>query len=345
MGDFCFQISALHQPHNWRSSERNWIASEIWSLLIFSAPARSARSSAPLSISGRRHAGTEVVFRHGLPEQIARPVRRVHRRFSGSRDPMRALQVICFFASEPGVPASGRQSRARGFAPRVHRVARRTFRGISPAAPRCAGQCDPAAARKSGPDNSESRGANFLIRPASFRPARRIHRGDQHAGLRGKVIVPSGARNRDLSLPPVGWRIVSKTLRLNSGNSSRNKTPLWASEISPGVGIDVAAQQTGIARGMMRRAEGPLRDERLAQISTGRRCCGSWLFPMLHPGSAAAKSWPAAWPAWICRCRAGRLKGIVVTARRREFQGAFYILLSLHFGKIVFVRGLVVFEK
>lgn len=33
-----------------------------------------------------------------------------------------------------------------------------------------------------------------------------------------------------------GWRITSKTERLNSGSSSKNKTPLWAKEISPGWG-------------------------------------------------------------------------------------------------------------
>lgn len=34
-----------------------------------------------------------------------------------------------------------------------------------------------------------------------------------------------------------GWRITSRTLRGNSGNSSRNSSPLWASETSPGRGI------------------------------------------------------------------------------------------------------------
>jgi hypothetical protein len=33
-----------------------------------------------------------------------------------------------------------------------------------------------------------------------------------------------------------GWRITSRADRLNSGNSSRNKTPLCDSEISPGCG-------------------------------------------------------------------------------------------------------------
>jgi len=34
-----------------------------------------------------------------------------------------------------------------------------------------------------------------------------------------------------------GWRSTSRVRRLNSGNSSRNSTPLWARLISPGVGM------------------------------------------------------------------------------------------------------------
>ena len=33
-----------------------------------------------------------------------------------------------------------------------------------------------------------------------------------------------------------GWRSTSSTLRPNSGSSSRNSTPLWASDTSPGMG-------------------------------------------------------------------------------------------------------------
>src|SRR6059036_3401457 len=52
----------------------------------------------------------------------------------------------------------------------------------------------------------------------------------------GKVIVPAA---REIVTRPSssGWRIVSRTLRLNSGSSSRNRTPWCASEISPGVGL------------------------------------------------------------------------------------------------------------
>ena len=52
----------------------------------------------------------------------------------------------------------------------------------------------------------------------------------------GNVIVPA-AREMVTRPSSSGWRMVSSTLRLNSGNSSRNKTPWCASEISPGVGL------------------------------------------------------------------------------------------------------------
>lgn len=52
----------------------------------------------------------------------------------------------------------------------------------------------------------------------------------------GKVRVPC---TREMVIIPSssGWRSVSSTCLGNSGNSSRNMTPLWASEISPGFGI------------------------------------------------------------------------------------------------------------
>ena len=34
-----------------------------------------------------------------------------------------------------------------------------------------------------------------------------------------------------------GWRMTSKTFFLNSGNSSKNKTPLWDRLTSPGRGM------------------------------------------------------------------------------------------------------------
>jgi len=34
-----------------------------------------------------------------------------------------------------------------------------------------------------------------------------------------------------------GWRSISKTFFLNSGSSSKNSTPWWANETSPGLGM------------------------------------------------------------------------------------------------------------
>ena len=51
----------------------------------------------------------------------------------------------------------------------------------------------------------------------------------------GKVVLRSARLM--VTLPSSsGWRRTSSVLRLNSGISSRNSTPLWARLISPGCG-------------------------------------------------------------------------------------------------------------
>ena len=53
--------------------------------------------------------------------------------------------------------------------------------------------------------------------------------------LAGNVKLP--AARLMVTVPfSSGWRMTSKTLRLNSGSSSMNNTPLWAKLTSPGVG-------------------------------------------------------------------------------------------------------------
>ena len=52
----------------------------------------------------------------------------------------------------------------------------------------------------------------------------------------GKVVDPE-ARETVTSPSSSGWRSTSRTVRLNSGSSSRNRTPLCAKLISPGVGL------------------------------------------------------------------------------------------------------------
>ena len=51
--------------------------------------------------------------------------------------------------------------------------------------------------------------------------------------LAGQVTVPL-ARLIEISPSSMGSRKASRTLRLNSGSSSRNRTPLWARLASPG---------------------------------------------------------------------------------------------------------------
>lgn len=64
------------------------------------------------------------------------------------------------------------------------------------------------------------------------------------AGIHGRNqlemrrIVNFRPSARNMYFPDsIGSRRASNTLRSNSGSSSRNSTPLWASEISPGAGM------------------------------------------------------------------------------------------------------------
>src|SRR3989344_9608778 len=54
--------------------------------------------------------------------------------------------------------------------------------------------------------------------------------------LDGNLTDPA-ARDTTISPSSIGCRRASKTCLGNSGNSSKNKTPRWANEISPGLGI------------------------------------------------------------------------------------------------------------
>ncbi len=63
-----------------------------------------------------------------------------------------------------------------------------------------------------------------------------------------------------------GWRSTSSTCRRNSGSSSRKSTPWWAIESSPGRVERAAADQPGVGDGVVRRAEGSLRHQRLPVV-------------------------------------------------------------------------------
>ena len=83
--------------------------------------------------------------------------------------------------------------------------------------------------------------------------------------LAGKVVL---FRARAIVTVPSssGWRSTSSVWRLNSGNSSRNSTPLWASEISPGEGVEPPPTRPGVADRVVRRAEGTDGQQRLAGL-------------------------------------------------------------------------------
>ena len=55
--------------------------------------------------------------------------------------------------------------------------------------------------------------------------------------LAGKVVLPF-AREMETTLSSIGCLRLSNTERGNSGNSSKKRTPRWASVISPGLGLE-----------------------------------------------------------------------------------------------------------
>ena len=83
--------------------------------------------------------------------------------------------------------------------------------------------------------------------------------------LAGNVVLFSA---REIVTVPSssGWRSTSSVWRLNSGSSSRNSTPLWARADFAGRGRRAAADQAGVADRVMRRAERPDGQERLAGL-------------------------------------------------------------------------------
>ena len=73
---------------------------------------------------------------------------------------------------------------------------------------------------------------------------------------RAIVTVPSSS----------GWRSTSSVWRLNSGSSSRNSTPLWASEISPGEGVEPPPTRPALLIVWCGERNGPDGQQRLAGL-------------------------------------------------------------------------------
>ena len=84
-----------------------------------------------------------------------------------------------------------------------------------------------------------------------------------------------------------GWRRTSRTLRGNSGSSSRKRRPLWARDDFAGARDHAAADEAGVGDGVVRRAEGALRDEAARRRRGRRRRSESW-WSRAPPRNAAA---------------------------------------------------------
>ena len=128
-------------------------------------------------------------------------------------------------------------------------------------------------ARRSSPRNRTGTGSSR--RPARTGRGRRAVRA-----ARAIVTRPSSS----------GWRSTSSTRRSNSGISSRNSTPLCASEISPGRGMAPPPTSATFEIGVMRRAERPLRSAGRRPAAACRRRNGSPCTRAPRRTSAAAGS-------------------------------------------------------
>ena len=166
-----------------------------------------------------------------------------------------------------------------------------------------------------------------------------VHRSYKHklAGYSTKILL----LNCHLSFFN-GCRITSSTVRLNSGNSSKNKTPLCANDISPGCGIPPPTSATSLM-GMMWRSEWT------NEINDA--CCPFcrqqneflW-FPMPHAMSMAAIWLEAALPAWFylhrrtnqyyivpsCCCNFQRTFNVFLTFNITEIKLTFFLQNKTH---------------
>ena len=68
-----------------------------------------------------------------------------------------------------------------------------------------------------------------------FDAMRRREQPEPSSAVKARVDA-ARARQAARFAASMGWRRTSRASRLNSGSSSRKSTPLWAREISPGLG-------------------------------------------------------------------------------------------------------------
>ena len=153
---------------------------------------------------------------------------------------------------------------ARSHHPRPHRVrARRAPRAAADQLARrhrrdLAHQVDPVEQRTAEPPHV-ARQLGLGAPAAVARPRARaaVARGHEHR-VRRERRASAGPRMISIAPSSSGCRSASSALRANSGSSSRNSTPRWASVISPGRGRATAADEPLRGDRVVGRAEGAL---------------------------------------------------------------------------------------
>jgi len=139
----------------------------------------------------------------------------------------------------------------------------------------------------------------------------------QHESVRG-MLAPSrrGAIVTDPSSS--GWRSTSRTLRGNSGSSSRNSKPLWESETSPGAGLRLR-HQSGIGDGVGVASDTDACPRAAASVKNSGYAVNLCRLKRFFECQRWQDRRHAAWPASSCRTRADRSL-ICCDLLRRKFR-------------------------
>ena len=164
----------------------------------------------------------------------------------------------------------------------------------------------------------------------------RIHRRQQHE-LRGKRHRARRAGNGDAAfLQRLAQRLQNAALELRQFVQEQNAV-VRERDFTRGR-IDVAAEQAGVARRVMRRAKRPARDQRLARREQADDAVDLRRFQRLVQSQRRQnRGKPFRQHGFA---RAGRAdEQRVVPSGGGDFQRTFDVFLSLHLGKIQFVVG------
>jgi hypothetical protein len=224
---------------------------------------------------------------------------------------MRALQVILVLCAKRFCCSLACGDDAFRTSVRFCRFCRWRFRGILPAALRCADQCGPAAGRKSGPDNFWIPRGGLLL-SAGILPSGVGFIAATSMNCDGNVIVP--AAREIVTMPSSGAAGASSpvhaALELRQSIEKQNAVDARC-DISPGVGSMSPPEQTRVARRVVRR-RGTDRCVTSAcpAFQQSPRCCESSSSPALQSNVTAAAEWSraASLSMALCPRPAGRSK-------------------------------------